>query len=94
MPPDDEIVVPQDNLYVITWETDSDDFESGRRDETHELPSERAESTNNAADIAEQPDQILTNVVLRFTERAANEKNLPDQNDDMIVENQSPRGGK
>ena len=40
--PDDEIVIPQDDLYVITWETNFGDFESGRRNATNELPTERA----------------------------------------------------
>ena len=57
--PVEEIVI-QEDLYVISWETNSGDFASGRRNETHELPSERAELTNDASDITEQPDQILT----------------------------------
>ena len=61
---DDEIVIPQDDLYVITWETNFGDFESGRCNATNELPTERAENTSDAADIAEQPDQILTDVDL------------------------------
>ena len=77
--PDEEIVIPQDDFYVITWETNFGDFESGRRNETHELPSERAEITNDAADNAEQPDQILTEVGLRSTERDATKEILLDQ---------------
>ena len=77
--PDDEIVIPQDDLYVITWETNFGDFESGRRNATNELPTERAENTSDAADIAEQPDQILTDVDLRSTRRDVTEEILPDQ---------------
>ena len=122
---DDEIVIPQDDLYVITWETNFGDFESGRRNATYELPTERSENTSDAANEAEQPDQILTDVDLRSTRRDTTEATLPYQimhetddeaisedktssrgrdtivlevlekeNDDMIVENESPRGGK
>ena len=73
------IVIPQDDLYVITWETNFGDFESGRRNATNELPTERAENTSDAADIAEQPDQILTDVDLRSTRRDVTEDILPDQ---------------
>ena len=77
--PDDEIVIPQDDLNVITWETNFGDFESGRRNTTNELPTERAENTSDAADIAEQPDHILTDVDLRSTRRDVTEEILPDQ---------------
>ena len=76
---DDEIVIPQDDLYIITWETNFGEFESGRRNATNELPTERAENTSDAADIAEQPDQILTDVDLRSTRRDVTEEILPDQ---------------
>ena len=79
MQSDDDIVIPQDDLYVITWETIFGDFASGRRKATNELPTERAQSTSDAADFAEQPDQILTDVDLRFTRRDVTEEILPDQ---------------
>ena len=125
MQPDDEIVIPQNDLYVITWETNFGDFESGRRNATHELPIERSEIMSTAANEAEQPDQILTDVDLRSTRRETTQATLPDpimhESDDeailddktssggsdtimpevleseihdMIVENESPRGGK
>ena len=55
------------------------DFESGRRNATYELPTERAETTSDAADIAEQPDQIVTEMDLRSTRRDVTEEILPDQ---------------
>ena len=79
MQPDDEIDIPQDDLYVITWETNFGDFESGRRNATYELPTERAETTSDAADIVEQPDKILTDVDLRSTRRDVTAESLPDQ---------------
>ena len=79
MQSDDDIVIPQDNLDVITWETNFGDFVSGRRKATNELPTERAQNTSDAADFAEQPDQILTDVDLRFTRRDVTEEILPDQ---------------
>ena len=123
--PNDEIVIPQDDLYVITWETKFGVFEAGRRNVIYDLPTERTENTSDAANDAEQPDQILTDVNLRSTRRDMTDAILPDQilhesddeiihddktssvgsdtivpevlgmeNDDMIVENESPRGGK
>ena len=77
--PDDEIVITQDDLYVIMWETNFGDFDSGRRNATHELPTERSENMSDAANEAEQPDQILTEVDLGSTRRDTTEATLPDQ---------------
>ena len=123
--PHDEFVIPQDDIYVITWETNFGDFEYGRCNATNGLPDERLENTSDVPNEAELPDQILTDVDLRFTRRDTTESTLPDQilpasddqassddktssggrntivpevleseNDDVIVENERPRGGK
>ena len=63
--PNDEIVIPLYDLYVITWETNFGDFESGRRNTPYELPNERAGNTSDVADYADQPDQILNDVDVR-----------------------------
>ena len=96
--PDDEIIIPQDDFYVITCETNFGDFESGRRNETDELPSERAEIINDAADMTEQPDQILTDVDLRSTRRDTTAEVLPDQlthesDDEKTPDDETSSGG-
>ena len=72
MQQDDEIVFIQDDLYVITCETDFGDFEATRRSETHSSPNERSD-TNEAADTTQQRDQILADVDLRSTRSDATE---------------------
>ena len=105
--PDDEIVIPQDDLYVITWETNFGEFPDTDRTpvsppgETltdvdlrstgpHESdnfgpPAEiNPESTNDCSDDQKSSggsDTIVSEV-------------SDDENDDRIVENKSPRGGK
>ena len=74
--PDDEIVIPQDDLYVITWETNFGDFDSGRRNATYGLPDERSENTSDAPNEAELPDQIVTDVDLQSTRRDTTESTL------------------
>ena len=96
--PDDEIVIPQGDLYVITWETNFGDFESGRRNVTYKLPTERSEITTDAANEAEQPDQILTDVDLRSTRRDTTDATLPDQimhesDDEAILDDKTSSGG-
>ena len=123
--PDDEIVIPQDDLYVITWETNFEDFASTRRQPTYEQSTERPEITSGEDTNFDQPDQILTDVDLQSTRHDETEETLPErimpdsdddsipgeetssggsdtivpevsesENDEMIVENESPRGGR
>ena len=88
MQPGDKIVIPQDDLYVFTWETSFGDFQSDHRSETHNQQNERAEINSDAAETVEQPDQILTDVDLRSTGRDAMEEILPNPmmhlNDDAV----------
>ena len=57
--PDDGIVIPQDDLYVITWETEFGDFPA---------PSLQDEvSPDSAHDPSGHRDQILTDVDLGST---------------------------
>ena len=123
--PDKEIVIPQDDLYVITWETNFGDFQSDHRTVTDDQQNERADNYRDTAETVELPDQILTDVDLRSTGRVTTDELISDpipqeddtevfqddktssggsdtivpevlesKNDDMIVENESPRGGK
>ena len=57
--PDDGMVIPQDDLYVITWETEFGDFPT---------PSLQDKgSPDSAYDPSGHRDQILTNVDLKST---------------------------
>ena len=169
---DDEIIIPQDDLYIISWETDFDEFptsdasksksneyladsdqqdaiitdldlRSNRRDENTndattgqrgneindaDLRSTRRQQATSSADtkqLPEQPDANMTDTDLRSTrpqqdtdseiaettsKRPSDEADselfdsrgkdiiLPnlssDENEEMVVENESPRGGK
>ena len=123
--PDEEIVIPQDDLYVITWETNFGDLQADHRNETYDQNHERTTNSSDDTEAVEQPDQILTDVDLRSTGRSTTDESFPNpisqeddaqsfhddktssggsdtivpevlesENDDMIVENESPRGGK
>ena len=120
--PDDEIVTPQDDLYVITWETKFGDFPRSDLDNTPTTSLDAAETFNRLEDDASLPGEIFTDVDLRSTgpdesgnfdppEKTRSEHTndriddqqssgksktiVPevsdDENDDMIVENESPR---
>ena len=67
--PDEEIVIPQDDLYVITWETNFSDLQTDHRNETHNQNNEQNTNSNDDTEAVEQPDQILTDVDLRSTGR-------------------------
>ena len=122
--PDDEIIIPQDDLYVITWETNFGEFPDS--DEKAIIPTRptAADTSTGLADDASTPDEIFTDVDLRSTEPHENNvSDMPEQTrsdrtyepiddqlssggsdtivpevlddeNDMIVENESPRGGK
>ena len=144
---DDEIIIPQDDLYVITWETNFGEFPNSTETDTNPTCREALDTSNDYAhdarvpdeiftdvnyrstgpqhDHARAPDEIFTDVDLRSTgpqetddfislgkdrsERISDKNDdqqssggsntivpevLDDKNDGMIVENESPRGGK
>ena len=169
---DDEIIIPQDDLYIISWETDFDNFptfhasksksdeyladsdqqdaistdldlRSNRRDENTDdattgqrgnqisdagLRSTRRQQDTSSADteqLPEQPDANMTETDLRsfqpqqdtdsetvektskgpsdvadseFFDARGKDIIVPDlssdENEEMVVENESPRGGK
>ena len=123
--PDEENVFPQDDLYVITWETNFGDLQADHRNETYDQNHERTTNSSDASEAVQHPDQILTDVYLRSTGRTTNDEVFPNpiskeddaqsfnddktssggsgtivpevlesEDDDMIVENERPRGGK
>ena len=75
--PDEEIVIPQDNLYVITWETNFGDLQADHRNETYDQNDDRTTNSSDATEAVEQPGQILTDVDLRSTERTATDELFP-----------------
>ena len=116
---------PQNDLYVITWETNFGDLQADHYNETHNQNNEQNTNNNDDTEAVEQPDQILTDVDLRSTGRSTTDEIFPNpisqeddtqsfnddtttsggsdtivpevlesENDDMIVEKESPRGGK
>ena len=66
--PDDESIIPQDDLYVITWETNFGEFPDS--DETVTIPTRpsAADTSTGLADDANMPDEIFTDVDFRSTE--------------------------
>ena len=65
--PDDEIIIPQDDLYVITWETNFGEFRNSA--DTHAIPmcqDDLDNSSNLDNDTATQ-DEIFTDVDLTST---------------------------
>ena len=69
--PDEDIVIPQDDLYVITWETNFGDLQADHCNETHNQDNEQNTNTNDDTEAVEQLDQILTDVDLRSTGRSS-----------------------
>ena len=121
---DDEIIIPQEDLYVITWETNFGEFPDSDEKVTIATRPSAADTSTGLVDDASTPDEIFTDVDLRSTEPPEkDESDMPEQThsdrtyepiddqqssggsdtivpevlddeNDMIVENESPRGGK
>ena len=138
--------MPQDDLYVITWETNFGEFPNWTEEKTNPTCREARDASNNYVNDAGAPDGIFTDVDFRSTGPQENDARAPDEiftdvdlrstgphenddfaslgktpserindwiddqessggsdtiepevlddeNDDMIVENESPRGG-
>ena len=77
MQPDEEIVIPQDDLYVITWETTFGDLQADHRNETYDQNNERTTNSSDDTEAVEQPGQILTDVDPRSTGRPATDESSP-----------------
>ena len=60
---DDEIIIPQDDLYIISWETNFDDFPPST--EQRIIPSDYPTHSD-------EQDDIITDVGLRSTRRQEN----------------------
>ena len=78
--PDEEIVIPQDDLYVITWETDFGEQLVTRGNETiptsmpnGERPNAAETNTNNVAE--NEADYIITSDETNYADHAARNRN-------------------
>ena len=121
---DDDIIIPQDDLYVITWETNFGEFPDSTKETTNPTRLDTADTPNDDVDNASPPDEIFTDVDLRSTGQHQIDNPVPlektpsegtndwlddqqssggsdtivpevlDDENDMIVENESHRGGK
>ena len=75
--PDEEIVIPQDDLYVITWEINFGDLQADHRNETYDQNHERNTNSSDASEAVQHPDQILTDMDLRSTGRTTTDEVFP-----------------
>ena len=77
---DEEIVIPQDDLYVLTWETDFGEQLVTRGNETIPTSMPNGERLNvpeaNTNDVAEnEPDYIITSDETNYADHAARNRN-------------------
>ena len=123
--PDDEIIIPQDDLYVITWETYFEEFPDLVGKTTFPTNLDATDASNDLMEVDTPPGEIFTDADLRstaphqnddfdWTEKTCSDglnnhpeeqkpsggsdtivpEVLNDENDDVIVDNESRRGGK
>ena len=65
--PDDEIIIPQDGLYVITWETNFEEFPDSTGETTNPTRLYTTDNPNDVTDNASPPYENFTDVDLRST---------------------------
>ena len=94
--PDDAIVIPQNDFYVITWETNFGDFTNSIKEVTIPTRLDAAETSNSLDySYASPPAEIFTDVDLRSTRPHENEnfdlteKTRSEQTNDLIDDHQS-----
>ena len=96
--PDDEIIIPQDDLYVITWETNFGEFPNSTEEVTIPTSRDTLDTSNDVVNDASRPDEIFTDVDLRSTEPHENhdfdlpEKTSSDYTTEAIDDQQSSAG--
>ena len=92
---DDDIVIPQDDLFVITWETDFGEFPISFIEDTIPTRHEATDTSSGAGHEATPPDNIFTDVDLRSTGLHDNddvdmtEQTCPDRFNDQSDDQQS-----
>ena len=65
--PIDEIIIPQDDLYFITWETNFGEFPSSTEEIAIPTSRDGLSTSNDPINDAMAPDEIFTDVDLRST---------------------------
>ena len=96
--PDDETIIPQDDIYVITWETNFGEFANLTEENTIPTRQDAADISNSLGDDASHPGELFTDVDLRSTGPHENGKFVPPENihpgsTDDEVDDQQPSGG-
>ena len=78
---DDEIVIPQDDLYVITWETNFGEFPNSAETATFPTNLDATNASNDLVDVDSSPGEVFTDVDLGSTG--------PHQNNDVDMTEQT-----
>ena len=76
----DKIIIPQDDLYVITWETNFGDFPDSTEENSFPSCRETLDASNDHDNDARAPDKNFTDVDLRSTGPHENDARAPDEN--------------
>ena len=98
MQPDDEIIIPQDDLYVITWETNFGVFNDFNTNQPNLPLPANTDNISDSEDHSEPPEPIVTDVDPRSTERTETEEIRPEQmtrgeNDELNPDDKRSSGG-
>ena len=104
MQPDDDIIIPQDDLYVITWETNFGEFPNSTEEVT--IPTRLTEADPRSTyphrkgdfDLTQKTHSESTNDWNDDAQSSGGSDTIvsevsDDENDDMIEYNESPWGG-
>ena len=85
MQPDDENIIPQDDLYVVTWETYFGEFPDSTEETANPTRLDTTDSPNDVTDNASPPGEIFTDVDLLSTG--------PHQSDNPVPLEKTPSEG-
>ena len=77
--PDDEIIIPQDDLYVITWDTNFGEFPNPTEENAIPTCREALDTSNDYANNTRAPDEIFTDVYVTSTGPQENDATPPDE---------------
>ena len=91
--PDDEIIIPQDDLYVITWEANFGEFPNITEENTIPTRREALDTSNDDVNEARAPDEIFTDVDFKSTGPQENDARAPDEiSTDVDLRSAGPHG--
>ena len=96
--PDDEIIIPQNDLFVMTWEINFGGFIDSNTNQPNLPMPANTDNISDSEDHSEPPEPTVTDVDLRSTERIETEEILPDQmtrgeNDELNPDDKASSGG-